>query len=175
MKPVSLRGQLTLVAGGYAVVLAFASVLVVGRYLLYVRHPEDVAAAGGMYAAGDAMLALFIAGLLMIPTLVLAILLRKSEDLYTRYAKVLAGFSLTAPVGLGVLSIPAVNQSNSMLGQVCMYRLLCGPVFLVGMVISRVLARSPQAKRWTSCAVAIEFLTMAVEVGMLLFPLWFKG
>ena len=166
MRPVSLRGQLTLVAAGYAVVLAFGSMLVVQRYLLYVRHPEDVAAAGGMYAAGDAMLGLFIACLLMVPTLFLVIVLRKSENLYTSYAKVLVGVSLTAPLCLGVFSIPAVNQSNMLLGEACMYRLLCAPVVLVGMAISWALARFPRAKRLTSYAITIEFLTVVVMVGL---------
>ena len=154
-------------AAAYFLVLAFASILVVQRYLQYLYHPDDAAAAGGMYAAGDAMLALFIACLLLVPTFWLAMVLRKSEELYTTYSMVVFGIGVTAPLCLGVLAIPAVGQSSNPLGYVCQYRLMCAPVVLVGMAISRALARFPRAKRMTSCAVAIELLTLAAMVAML--------
>ena len=167
--PLSLRGHLSLVAAAYALILGLSLALIVQRYLQYLRHPEDVAAAGGMYAGGDVMLGLFIAVLLLIPTLWLAFVARQSEALSTRYAQALLGVSLTAPVCLGVISIAAVNQSNSLLGEACLYRLICAPVVLVGIVLSRLLARFPQAKRLTSYAVGIEFLTLVLMVGLLFF------
>ena len=81
MKALSLRVQLILVAAAYAAVLAIAAVLIGVRYLQYVEHPQDAAAAGGMYAAGDMFLEIFIACMLLVPTFLLALVIRKSEDL----------------------------------------------------------------------------------------------
>jgi hypothetical protein len=112
MKSIPLQAQLRLVAAFYAVVLATAALLVYVRHVLYVNHPQDVAAAGGMYAAGDLILEIFIGCMLLVPTFILVLVIRKSEPLYTGYSRILLGLSLTAPIGLGVLSIPAVNQGR---------------------------------------------------------------
>ena len=53
---------------------------------------------GGMAAAGDWMLEIFIGGLLLIPTFFLALVIRKREAIYTAFSRVLFGFSLTAPI-----------------------------------------------------------------------------
>ena len=164
----ALRGQLLLITAAYVCVLAVSSALVVMRYMQYVLHANDVDASGGMWAFGDAMLGLFIACLFLVPTFWLAFVLRNSEALYTTYSKVVFGVGVSAPLCLGVMAIPAVGQSNNPLGWVCLYRLMCAPVVLVGMAISRALARFPRAKRMTSCAVAIELLTIAGMVGMLM-------
>jgi hypothetical protein len=169
MKPIPLPTQLRLVAAGYVVVLATAALLVYMRHLLYVNHPEDVAAAGGMYAAGDWMLEIFIGCMLLVPTFVLALVVRKSEPLYTGYSRVLLGLSLTAPISLGMLSIPAVSQGTMLLGWICMDRLLCSPIVIVGLVVSLMLARFDQAKRLTLYALLIEVLTLVLTAGLLLF------
>jgi hypothetical protein len=169
MKPIPLPTQLRLVAAGYAVVLATAALLVYMRHLLYVNHPEDVAAAGGMYAAGDWMLEIFIGCMLLVPTFVLALVVRKSEPLYTGYSRVLLGLSLTAPLCLGVLSIPAMNQGTMLLGWICLDRLLCSPIVMVGLIVSRLLAGYDQAKRLTLYALLIEVLTLALAAALLLF------
>ena len=98
MKPIPMRAQLTLVAAGYAVVLATATLLVYARHLQYVNHPDDVAASGGMYAGGDLMLGIFIGCTLLVPTFVLVLVIRKSEQLYDRYSRIQLGLSLTAPI-----------------------------------------------------------------------------
>ncbi|MGA9042725.1 MAG: hypothetical protein WB421_19490 [Terriglobales bacterium] len=169
MKSISLRAQLGLVAAGYAVVLAAAALLVFARYLLYVNHPQDVAAAGGMYAAGDWMLEIIIGCMLLVPTFALALVIRKSEPLYTGYSKVLLGLSLTAPICLGVLSIPAVGQGTMFLGWICLDRLLCSPVVIVGLLVSRLLAQFDKAKRLTLYALLIEVLTLVLMAGLFLF------
>jgi hypothetical protein len=169
MKPLPLRTQLHLVAAGYAIVLATAALLVFVRHLLYVNHAAEAAAAGGMYAAGDVMLEIFIGCMVMVPTLVLALVVRKSEPLYTAYSKILLGLSLTAPISLGVLSIPAVNQGTMILGWICLDRLLCSPIVIVGLLISRLLARFDRAKRLTLYALLIEVLTLALTVALFLF------
>ncbi len=55
--------------------------------------------------------------MLLAPTFLLALAIRKSEDLYTGYSKILLGLSLTAPVCLGVFSIPSVNQGTMFPGR----------------------------------------------------------
>src|ERR1700690_2966463 len=169
MKSISLRAQLGLVAARYAVVLAAAAFLVFARHMLYVLHPQDVAAAGGMYAAGDWMLEIFIGCMLLVPTFVLALVIRKSEPLYTGDSRILLGLSLTAPISLGVLSIPAVGQGTMLLGWICMDRLFCSPIVIVGLAVSRLLARSDKAKRLTLYALLIEVLTLALTVALFLF------
>jgi hypothetical protein len=169
MKSIPLRTQLQLVAAFYVVVVVAAALLVFARYLLYVNHPADVAAAGGMYAAGDWMLEIFIGCMLLVPTLVLVLVIRKSENLYNVYSKVLLGLSLMAPISLGLLTIPAVSQGTMLLGWICMDRLLCSPVVILGLLVSRLLARFNKAKRLTLYAFLIEVLTLALAVGLFLF------
>lgn len=169
MKPISLRTQLILVAAGYAAVLATAAAMVFGRYLLYVTHPQDAAAAGGMYAAGDMFLEMFIACMLLVPTFFLAMVIRNSEDLYTGYSKILLGLSLTAPICLGVLSIPAVGRGPMALGEIFMSRLIGSPFVIVGLGFSRMLARFDRAKRLTLYALVIEILTLVFMVAGFLF------
>src|SRR5271167_4791658 len=93
-----LRMQLRLVAAGYSLVVATGIVLIFVRHMLYVNHPQDAAAAGGMYAAGDLMLGVFIGCMLLVPTFFLVLVIRKSESLSTGYSKTLLGLSLTAPI-----------------------------------------------------------------------------
>ena len=169
MKSIPLRTQLGLVAASYAVVLATAALLVYVRHLQYVNHPEDVAASSGMYAAGDWMLEIIIGFMLLVPTFVLVLVIRKSEHLYAGYSKVVLGLSLTAPISLGLVSIPAVGQGTMALGWICMDRLLCSPVVIAGLVVSRLLARFDQAKRLTFYALLIEVLTLVLTVALFLF------
>ena len=165
MEALSLRARLGWVAAGYAAVLAFSTFLVAWRYLQYRWHPQDANQYSGMWAGGDMVLAVFICCLLLVPTFFLVLVARKSEPLYTGYAKFLLGLSLTAPISIGVLAIPAVSQSNSLLGWACMWRLLGSPFVLFGMVGSRFLARFPRAKRLSSYATLIEGITLG---GMIL-------
>ena len=170
MKPISLRLQLGLVAAGYALVLAIATVLVYVRHMQYVNHPEDVAAAGGMYGGGDLILEIFVGCMLLVPTILLAIIIRESENLYTRYSKILLGLSLTAPICLGVFSIPAVNQGTMILGEICLDRLFGSPIVVVGLLVSRLLAQFDRAKRLTLYALLIEVLTLVLTAALFLLP-----
>ena len=158
-----------LVAAFYAVVLAAAAILIYARYLLYVNHPQDVAAAGGMYAGGDLMLEILIGCMLLVPTFVLALVVRKSEPLYAGYSRVVLGLSLTAPISLGLLCIPAVNQGSGVLGWICLDRMLCSPIVIVGLLVSRLLARFDRAKRLTLYALLIEVSTLVLTVALFLF------
>lgn len=171
MKPIPMRVQLGLVAAGYAGVLATAGMLVFARHMLYVNHPADAAAAGGMYAAGDMMLEIFIGCMLLVPTVLLAVIIRKSENLYTVYSKVLIGVSLTAPICLAVISIPAVNQGTMIWGWICMERLFGSPIVIVGLLVSRLLAQFDRTKRLTLYALLIEVLTLVLMAALFLFSL----
>jgi hypothetical protein len=170
MKPIPLRVQLGLVAAVYALVLVAATAMVFARHLMYVYHPQDAAAAGGMYAAGDLFLGMMIGCMLLVPTFFLVLVIRNSESLYTGYAKILVGLSLTAPLCLGVISIPAVNQGTMLLGWICMDRLFGSPIVIVGLVVSWFLARFDRAKRLTLYALLIEVLTLVVIIALFLFP-----
>lgn len=167
MNPISWRTQRWFIAAGYAAVFVIATGLVLARYLLYITHPADVAAAGGMYAAGDIFLAIFIAGLFMVPTAFLVWAVAKFETFYTRYSQVLLGLSLSAPVCLSVFHFGGnhVPQSLSLL---CLCRLLLSPFILVEIGVSRLVARLNRAKKLISYALLIEGLTLGTAVALLI-------
>jgi hypothetical protein len=158
------RLQLRLVAAGYSVVVVVSIFLIFGRYMLYVRHPEDAAAAGGMFAAGDLMLEIFIVCLFLVPTFFLVLIIRHSESMYLVYSKVLLGISLTAPASLALISIPAVSQSKMLLGFICMDRLFASPVVVVWLAVSRLFARFHDSKRWINYALLVEVVTIVVMI-----------
>lgn len=164
MGPLSLRTKLTWVGAGYVAVLAASTFLVVWRYLQYRWHADEANQYGGMWAGGDMMLAAFIFCLFLVPTFFLVLVARESEPLNTTYAKVLLWLSVTAPVSIGVIAIPAVGQSNSLIGWACFWRVLGSPFILVGMAGSRLLARFPRAKRLCSYALLIEAGTIAATI-----------
>jgi hypothetical protein len=165
------RIQLGLVAFGYAMVVGIAGILIVLRYLQYVNHPADVAAYGGMYAGGDLMLELFICGMLLVMSFFLVLVIYKSEVAYTHYSKILLAISVTAPASVGLIAIPSISQVSSVLGWACLFRVFASPIVLVGLGMSRLFARFPQGKRYTTYALLIETLTFVFMVLMLVFPL----
>lgn len=138
--------QFGLVAVGYAAVLAFAAASLYTRHLLAIQDP--VTASGGMFAAGDTMLQLFLGFLLLIPTGFLIRIIAKSETLYTSYSRILFGENYVA-------------QSLSWL---CFFRILQSPVILVAMGISRSAARFDRAKKLASYALLIEGLTLGLPL-----------
>ena len=164
MQAVPRKTQLGSVAFGYAAVLAVSALLIVERYLLYVRHPEDVAASGGMYAGGDLLLEIFITGMLLAVTFFLVLVIYKSDPAYTLYSKILFGLSLTAPLSAGLLSIPSVSQGESLLGWACMFRLFASPLLIPGLAISRLFARFPRLKRFLIYALLVETFTLITVV-----------
>jgi hypothetical protein len=162
------RLGLGLVAAIYAAVAALSALLVFQRYLLYVRNPQDVAAAGGMYAGGDLLLEIIIAFLFLVPTAALVLVIRKSEPYYTAYAKVLLGLSLTAPIAGVLMVVPVLNQWYW--GDVCIARLFVIPMVVVLLLISRWLTRFQRARRLIAYALMIEGMTFVVIIaGFFLF------
>ena len=151
----------------YEVALAVSVFLVVWRYLQYRWHAADANLYGGMWAGGDMVLGVFIFCLFLVPTFFLVLVIRSSEPLYTRYAKVLLGLGLSAPVSLGLIALPEVNQGQSLLGWVFFWRILGSPFVFLALAGSRMLARFPRAKRLCSYAVLMEGLTLAAVVAFL--------
>ena len=164
------RTRLFWVAGAYAAVGAVSAALIFERYMAYVRHPDDVAAYSGMWAGGDLLLEVFIAGMLLVVSFFLVIAIFKYEAAYTTYSKILVALSLTAPASVGLMAIPAVGQGNSLLGYACLFRVLASPLVLLGLGMSRLFARFPRPKRMTSFALLIEALTLVFMVLMLFLP-----
>lgn len=154
------RLGLRLVAGGYAGVLAISVALIYMRYLQYARHADDVAASGGMWAGGDLILEFLIGCMLLAPTAVLVFVIRDYEGAFTTYAKVMLWFSVTLPLSLGIISIPTIGQSNSIVGTVCLFRLFGSPIVLAGLFFSRLFARFRRAKRLLLSGLLIEFVTL---------------
>lgn len=157
--------QLGLVVLAYAVVLLLAAALLYARCLQELKYPAE--ASGGMWAAGDAMLLIFIAGLFMIPTAFLVWVISESETIYDVYSKCLLALSLSAPVCLGVLTLGESHLAltvASTAGSVCLYRLLWSPFILLGLGMSRLMARFDRAKRLVSYALLTEGLTLAIAV-----------
>lgn len=165
-----MRAQLWWVGAAYTAVLIASTLLVFWRYLQYVRHPEDANQYSGMWAGGDMILGAFIFCLFLVATFFLVLVIRKSEPLYTGYAKVLLGISISAPVSIGLMAIPMVGNSNMLLGWVCLWRVLGSPFVLVGMAGSRLLARYPRAKRLCTYALLIEGLTLAILIVLIAVP-----
>src|SRR5579862_4000448 len=109
MEWIPRRAQFGLVAFSYATALAVGTILIVARYFQYVNHPDDVAAYGGMYAGGDLLLEVFIAGMLLVATFFLVLVISHAEAAYETYSKILLAVSVTAPVSIGLMAIPAVG------------------------------------------------------------------
>lgn len=165
MEAVSPRAQVGMVAFGYVAVSAAAAALLYGRHLQALKYPAD--ASGGMWAAGDAFLWIFIVCLFMIPTAFLIWVMSKYETIYGAYSQVALVFTLSAPVCLAVFWLSGTQDSVWSLASICLFRLLGSPFIFAGIGISRLVARFDRAKKRLSYALFIEGLTMAGAVGLL--------
>ena len=165
MRFIPRRAQLWLIA------LAYAAVFLVAATLLYERHLQELAypaeASGGMWAAGDFLLDIFIACLFMVPTVFLIRVTARFEAFYTQYSKFLLGLSLSAPVCLSVLLLGEKHVGQSLI-ILCFYRLIWSPFILVVMATSRLVARLDRAKRFASYALLIEVLTLGFAVALVI-------
>jgi hypothetical protein len=168
----SSRAQLWLVALGYAAVFAVSATLLYGRHLQELNYPAE--ASGGMWAAGDALLVIFIACLFMIPTVFLIWVVARFESVYAAYSQFLLGLSLSAPVCLSVFLL-GESQVVQSLASLCLYRLLGSPFILVGIGISRLVARFDRAKRLVSYALLIEGLTIVAALALLIHAMGTHG
>jgi hypothetical protein len=157
---ISWRVKMGFVVACYAGVLAVSAVMIVGRYLAEQRDPATFS--GGMAAGGDWMLELFLVALFLVPTFFLVLLIRNSEAAYTRFAEVLLGFGLTAPAAIGLMAIPYVGQSNSVVGSFCVYRIFAFPMTAVGLAGCCVLAKFKRPRRLILCSILIEISSIVL-------------
>ena len=164
MNSIPWRVQLGIVAAGYAAVLLLSAVLLYSRHLQYVHNAADAAAAGGMWAGGDLILAVFIGCLFCIPTFLLVLVVRQSEVESMRYGQVMLGLSFTMPIFLLVLRV--TGQGNSFLGWFSFYRVMSSPLVIIGLVVSVLLARFPRARRLILYALVVEAGTLMVSVAI---------
>ena len=152
--------------------MGYAAVFVVAAAALYRQHlvefQDPAAASGGMAAAGDMLLHLFIGCLFLVPTVFLISIIAKFQVLYTAYSRFLFGLSLSGPVCVTVVffgdNFFADNHVAQSVSWLCGYRLLESPIILVGMGISRFAARFDRAKRLSSYALLVEGLTLVLPV-----------
>jgi hypothetical protein len=158
--------QIGLVACAYLAVFGIATLLILWRYWQYASHPADAAQYGGMWAGGDLMLEVFICGMLLVMTFVLVLVIYKHETAYTSYAKAVLAVSVTLPVSVGIIAIPAVSEGISLVGWACLFRVFASPLVLMGIVMSRLFARFPRPRRMTNYALLIEVLTLVFMVLM---------
>jgi hypothetical protein len=113
------------------------------------------------------LLLIFIAGLFMIPTVFLIWVIARFESVYAAYSQFLLGLSLSAPVCLSVFLL-SESQVAQTLGSLCLFRLLGSPFILVGIGISRLVARFDRAKRLVSYALVIEGVTIVAALALLI-------
>jgi hypothetical protein len=157
--------QLGLVAIGYAGVLAFAAAALYGRHLMALMDPA--AASGGMAAAGDTVLYLFIGCLFLIPTAFLIWIAAKIETWDTAYSCFLLGLSLTAPVCLSGL-MAGESQLVQGLGWLFLFRMLASPLVFIGLGMSRLIARFERARKWSTYALLVEGVTLGAGIAALM-------
>jgi hypothetical protein len=103
----------------------------------------------------------------MVPTVFLIWITARFEAFYTAYSKFLLGLSLSAPVCLTVLYLGENHVGQSLIS-LCLNRLTWLPFTLVAMGISRIVARFDRAKRFSSYALLIEGLTLAIGVALVI-------
>lgn len=162
--------QFGLVAAGYSAVFVIAAAWLFERHLAELQDP--VAASGGMAAAGDTILYLFIGVLFLIPTAFLIRIIAKTEEVYTAFSKFLFGLSLSAPVCLAVVFLGDNNHVPQSLGWICGGRMLESPIVFMGMGISRFAARFDRAKRLISYALLVEGLTLGLPIAAFIVALF---
>ncbi len=95
-------------------------------------------------------------------------MIRNSEPAVTKFAKVLLGFALTAPLSMGLMAIPAFGQTNSLVGSVTLYRVFAFPMSLVGLIGCCVLARFKRPRR-------LILYSLFIEIGMFAFLMFMSS
>ena len=126
-------------------VLVVSAGLIIPRYVYELWHHDEVVASGGMYAAGDAMLAIFIACLFLIPTAFLLWVTAKFEAFYNAYSRVLLAVSLSAPVCLGLIFLGEQRLVQNF-HDFCWLKMLCWPFILLVLCVSQFDARVADPK-----------------------------
>jgi len=162
MNAIPWRAKIGVVVAGYAAVIVVSAMWITQRYLAEQRDPATFSS--GMAAGGDWFLELIIVAMLLVPTFLLALLIRDSEASYTKLAKILFGFALAAPVSMGLMAIPAIGESKnlpaSIVGCICLYRVFAFPMTLFGFIGCAVLAKFKRPRRLIWYSLLIEILSI---------------
>ena len=169
MKPIPWRVQLGAVAAGYAMVFLVGAALIFERHIQYVNNPADAASYGGMYAFGDLILGLFIGGLFLVPTLLLVLVIRKSEPAYTRYSQIFWASALPRQFAwVFPSSRPSTRGTRSWAGFVWV---VCWPrrSLLPGWQPAGYWRDLPVPRRLTSYALLVELGTIGLLVTLFFF------
>lgn len=156
--------QLGFVALAYGAAFLVSVAILYARHLQEVRYPAD--ASGGMWAFGDLFLWLFIAGLFMIPSVFLVLVIARFEAFYITYSRILLALSLTGPICLSIFALASSHLSESV-GSLFLFRFFGSPFILVGIGVSRMAARFDRSKRPLTFALVIEGLTFAISIALL--------
>jgi len=127
-----------------------------------------------MWAFGDALLYIFIAGLFMVPTGFLIWATAQFEAYFTGYSIFLLGLSLSSPVCLIVLYAGEKHVGQALIN-LCFCRLMSSPFILVGMGISRLVARFDRTRRLVGYALLVEGLTLIIAVALVIHALGRPG
>jgi hypothetical protein len=158
LSAISQRAKMGIVLAGYACVLVVSAMWITTRYLAEQQDPAMFNS--GMAAGGDWFLELIIVGMLLVPTFLLALIIRDSETASTKFAKILLAFALALPVSTALMVIPAVGQSKntvwSVIGYVCLYRVFAFPMTLFGFIGCCVLAKFKRPRRLILYSIGIE-------------------
>ena len=156
---ISRQLQGWIIAAAYAAVVSFAAVAYFARHLQELRYPAE--SSGGMWAAGDMMLDIFVFGLFMVPTFFLLRYMAQSETAFASYSKLLLAAILTAPLCAGLLLVPRLPLQVRAL---CLDRLFYSPGVLIVLAMSRITGRQLRTKRLISSALVIEVLTLVAAI-----------
>jgi hypothetical protein len=156
--------QLGFVALAYGAAFLVAVAILYARHLQELRYPDD--AAGGMWAFGDLFLWVFIAGLFMIPSVFLVLVIAKFESFYITYSRILLALSLTGPICLSIFVLASRHLSEGV-GSLFLYRFFGSPFIFVGISVSRMAARFERSKWPLTFALVVEGLTFAVSIALL--------
>jgi len=165
MIPLTQRTKLRLIAAAYAGVVAFSGLLIFWRIVQYKLHPDDADQYGGMWAGGDLMLAVFIAGMLLVTTFFLIAVLRNDEAGYNTYSKALTGVALSLPLCIALSFLPV---GPWWLGTVSISRMVAMPLALILYLVSWVATSFRAARRRIAIAALIEVGTIVVSVALLM-------
>ena len=164
MLSLSQSTKLRLIAAAYAGVASFSALLIFWRVLQYKLHPDDAEQYGGMWAGGDLMLGIFIAGLLMLTTFFLIPVLRNDERGYTTYSKAMIGVALTSPLAIALSLVPV---GPWWLGAFTISRLVAMPLAMILYLVSWAATRMQGARRRIVMAAAIELGTIVMAMAFL--------
>ncbi len=110
----------------------------------------------------------------MVPTGFLIWATAQFEAYFTGYSIFLLGLSLSSPVCLIVLYAGEKHVGQALIN-LCFCRLMSSPFILVGMGISRLVARFDRTRRLVGYALLVEGLTLIIAVALVIHALGRPG